>query len=382
MANNGNRPPEPNELEREYYNSNLYNTIKSIDGKAADSVGRGIGKAVNGVTKAFNSIPQGKSGSGANNVPGQSQGTPGQNAAGPNDGFYHYNYKNVPPQGTAQGQPPRPANPQPHRSSQKRGAQPNYNYNYNYNPVPVPPPVMPNSKVIREGSNARFILAGIFAFFYAFNFPMYRLFDILIMLGVGVAGYFIGKALFKGKKKIVPMEQPAPQPAPKPAPKAEPVKKQPERAKSNTGNPELDKVIDEGAEYIEKLRAANVAIEDPGVSACIDRMEKASLGIFDYIKDKPEKVPQIKKFMNYYLPTTLKLLNSYEKLSRQAVKGENISSTMFDIEGMMQTIAVAFEKQLDSLFGDEAMDIQSDITVFEQILRQEGLKDDDKPLTK
>ena len=85
--------------------------------------------------------------------------------------------------------------------------------------------------------------------------------------------------------------------------------------------------------------------------------------------------------MNYYLPTTLKLLTSYEELDRQAVKGENISSTMFDIEGMMETIATAFEKQLDTLFGTEAMDIQADIEVFETILTQEGLKEDETTQT-
>lgn len=81
--------------------------------------------------------------------------------------------------------------------------------------------------------------------------------------------------------------------------------------------------------------------------------------------------------MNYYLPTTIRLLASYDKLSRQRVKGENIQKTMFEIEGMMETIAAAFEKQLDSLFGDDAMDIAADISVMESILKQEGLSDDE-----
>lgn len=81
--------------------------------------------------------------------------------------------------------------------------------------------------------------------------------------------------------------------------------------------------------------------------------------------------------MNYYLPTTLKLLNSYDKLSRQRVKGENIQKTMFEIEGMMETIAGAFEKQLDSLFDDDALDIAADISVMESILKQEGLSGED-----
>ena len=68
----------------------------------------------------------------------------------------------------------------------------------------------------------------------------------------------------------------------------------------------------------------------------------------------------------------MKLLNSYQRLSAQNVKGENITSTLFNIAGMMHTVADAFEKQLDSLYAEEAMDISADITVFETLLKQEG----------
>ncbi len=153
----------------------------------------------------------------------------------------------------------------------------------------------------------------------------------------------------------------------------EEVKEEPKK----TGISELDKVIEEGNEYIKQLRFADDVIDHEGISDCIKRMEKAAKNIFDFVKSHPEKVPQIKKFMKYYLPTTLKLLTSYQKLNNQSSKGENIQSTMFEIEAMMHTIADAFEKQLDSLFSQEALDIQTDITVLESILEQEGLKSDD-----
>ena len=80
--------------------------------------------------------------------------------------------------------------------------------------------------------------------------------------------------------------------------------------------------------------------------------------------------------MSYYLPTTIKLLTAYDQMSRQGVSGENITGTMEKVEGMMSSIVQAFEKQLDSLFGDEAMDISTDITVLENMMAREGLSDD------
>ena len=107
-------------------------------------------------------------------------------------------------------------------------------------------------------------------------------------------------------------------------------------------------------------------------------MEKTTQAIFTHVAEHPQKLPQIRRFLNYYLPTTLKLLGSYEQLSTQSVKGENITSTLFNIAGMMHTVAHAFEKQLDSLFTDEAMDISADITVFETMLKQEGFVEESR----
>jgi hypothetical protein len=77
--------------------------------------------------------------------------------------------------------------------------------------------------------------------------------------------------------------------------------------------------------------------------------------------------------MDYYLPTTLKLLNSYDRMSATGVSGENIDTTLAKVEGMMRTIVAAFEKQLDSLYGADALDISTDITVLETMMAREGL---------
>ena len=127
---------------------------------------------------------------------------------------------------------------------------------------------------------------------------------------------------------------------------------------------------------LRSIRRANDRIADPVLSQKIDRLEEISGKIFDCVKASPEKLPQIRKFMNYYLPTTLKLLNAYDRMGSQGVSGENISGTMERVENMMGTIVTAFERQLDGLFGDQALDISTDITVLENMMAREGLSDD------
>ena len=142
-----------------------------------------------------------------------------------------------------------------------------------------------------------------------------------------------------------------------------------------TGNPELDKMIKDGALAIEEMRRLDRNIEDKKISADIVRLQQTSEKIFDYVKSHPNQLGDIRKFMNYYLPTTLKILNAYDRMSAQGVSGENIDATMDRIQHMMDTIVAAFEKQLDSLFGEEALDISTDITVLETMMAREGLTD-------
>ena len=100
----------------------------------------------------------------------------------------------------------------------------------------------------------------------------------------------------------------------------------------------MDKIIDEGREYLKKLRAADDAIPDETLSEDITRMERASADIFRYIADHPGEGPANPQIHELLPATTLKLLGSYQRLSAQNVKGENITSTLFNIAGMMHTV--------------------------------------------
>lgn len=141
-------------------------------------------------------------------------------------------------------------------------------------------------------------------------------------------------------------------------------------------SPEARKVVEQGDSYVKKIRRCNDAIPGKVVSAKIDRMEHLVDKIFDRVEQKPHKVGEIRKLMEYYLPTTVKLLETYAEMDAQPVGGENIQTAKKEIEDMLDTINIAFEKLLDSLFQDAAWDVSSDISVLNTMLAQEGLKED------
>lgn len=136
---------------------------------------------------------------------------------------------------------------------------------------------------------------------------------------------------------------------------------------------EVKKTIAEGQEYIDKIHVANDVIQDEAVSRKLDGLEAVVTKIFQYVEEHPESAPETKKLMKYYLPTTIKLLDSYQKLGEQPVQGENIQKSKKEIEDTLDTLNVAFARLFDNLYQDESMDITSDISVLNTLLAQEGL---------
>ena len=175
---------------------------------------------------------------------------------------------------------------------------------------------------------------------YALLFPLYRPLHYVLAAGAAAVIGIVARLLCPNTVEEVPEEP------------------------KSTGNAELDKMIDDGRKAIAEMKRLDDNIADPTISAQIVRLQN------------PEKLPQIRRFMNYYLPTTLKILNAYDRMGEQGVAGENITSTMHKVENMMATIITAFEKQLDNLFGAEAMDISTDMVVLENMMAREGLTDD------
>jgi 5-bromo-4-chloroindolyl phosphate hydrolysis protein len=138
-------------------------------------------------------------------------------------------------------------------------------------------------------------------------------------------------------------------------------------------DPAVRKAIEEGRSYVKRIREANYAIQNVEISRKLDKLEEVTERIFDYVETRPHKLPEIRKFVGYFLPTTLKLLDAYRELDSQSVQGKNISSAKAEIEQSLDTINTAFDNLLDGLFEEIAMDISTDISVLETMFAQEGL---------
>ncbi len=147
--------------------------------------------------------------------------------------------------------------------------------------------------------------------------------------------------------------------------------------------PDIQDVPNDKAESVadstlKHIRQINDDIDNPELSRKIDRIEELTAKIFRLLEARPEKAGELKSFMNYYLPQTLKILENYAKLEEQDVEGENIRETKQKIEDMMDKIVDGYETQLDKLFADDALDISADLKVMETMLEKDGLTADNE----
>lgn len=153
---------------------------------------------------------------------------------------------------------------------------------------------------------------------------------------------------------------------------------QKERRRSSL-SAEAQAVIEEGRQYIKRIRESNDRIPGVEVSEKMDRMEQLVEKIFQQVELHPENIGDLRRLMEYYLPMAIKLLDAYEELDRQPVRGQNITSSKEEIMKVLDTLNIAFEKLLDNLFQDATLDLSADISVLQTTLAQDGLTKDDFP---
>ena len=130
--------------------------------------------------------------------------------------------------------------------------------------------------------------------------------------------------------------------------------------------------------YFIEIKLLNDSIGDEFISGELYEIEKTLKKIQVHLNDKSEtsktkKIEQLTQFFDYYMPTTIKILNSYRKIESQQLTGENATETKKRVEESLPFVRKAFEKELDNMFSDEMMDITTDIDVLEAVLSKEGL---------
>lgn len=218
----------------------------------------------------------------------------------------------------------------------------------------------PRGKKNRKGAGAGILTFGIVFAVYAWLFPLYRVWDYILATAVSllfgrVIG-IMGSGLDLSSKNQQPQQ--------------ETVEVIPE-----TGDPAADEVIRKGHEMMVMIREENELIPDPALSRQMDDLERLCGQIFNTVAERPKKAPQIRRFMDYYLPTTLKMLKSYRVMDQREVTGQNAQEARNRIVRAMGVVLSACEKQLETLYHDDMLDVTTDIEVLEQMLKRDGLVD-------
>lgn len=190
---------------------------------------------------------------------------------------------------------------------------------------------------------------------YSYFLPMYKPSHYLILAALSVGVYLLLSKLFPGK--VVTVETPS-----------KPV---------TTGDSAVDALLAEGETAVAEMKRIRASVKDEAIRAKIDELADITGSIFKDVVDDKDDFTQVRRFANYYLPTTIKLLNAYDRMSSQEFKGENITGTIDRIGNILDTTIAAYKKQLDALFANQALDIETDITVLETMLKREGLSGKD-----
>ena len=194
-------------------------------------------------------------------------------------------------------------------------------------------------------------ITGGFAVLFCLLFPLYKLWHFVLLVCTTVLVYLGAKKLFPGTVEFV--EEPQ-----------EPV---------STGNDEFDALLREGEVAVAEMKRIRASIPDAEIKAKIDKLTDLTDKIFKDILDDPDDYKMIRRFSSYFLPTTIKLLNAYDRMDSTGIDGENISSTKTRVAEILDTTILAYEKELDALFANQALDIETDIAVLENLLKMEGL---------
>jgi 5-bromo-4-chloroindolyl phosphate hydrolysis protein len=204
---------------------------------------------------------------------------------------------------------------------------------------------------IRKKSAAPIYGVAVVWLLYCLLFPLIRLLDFLLLVGISAGAFAVLSLLFPGKTELV---------------------KEPEKPVS-TGNTEIDMLLAEGKRAVDEMSRLRDSIKEPGVREKTNKIIEVTEKIFKDVLDDPADYKQVKHFADFYLPTTIKLLHTYDLMGRLDGGGSNVKDTIKRIDDILDTTLEGYRKQLDALFANEALDIETDIEVLKSMLKKEGL---------
>lgn len=143
--------------------------------------------------------------------------------------------------------------------------------------------------------------------------------------------------------------------------------------KKEQGKSPVEASIARGREYIETLDRLRESIGDVEMTGKLVRLDAVLEQLFTALKKQPKQLDELDQFMEYYLPTTVKLVTSYQEFAAVEFPGDNIKRAKKEIRQTLDTINGAFEKLLDDFYQDKTFDVLSDASVLQSMLAREGL---------
>jgi len=206
---------------------------------------------------------------------------------------------------------------------------------------------------IRKKSVIPVYSAGAACVIYCAFFPLYKVWHFIILACLAILVYTVLSLIFPGKTERVELPE------------------EPEL----TGDALIDALLSDGRAAVGEMRKLRDSIPGEQVRRKLDAIITVIDKIFKTVTDNPNDYKQVKKFADFYLPTTIKLLHTYDRFGQSGVDGVNISGTMERIDTALDTILDSYSKFFDSLFAHQALDIETDIRVLESMLKNEGLLD-------
>jgi len=188
---------------------------------------------------------------------------------------------------------------------------------------------------------------------YCLIFPLYKTWHFILLVCIGVFVYFVLSKLFPGRIERIEVPE------------------EPER----TGDERIDALLVEGETAVNEMKRLRDTITNANLVVKVDELIAVTEKIFKKLLIEPKAYKQVKRFADFFLPTSVKLIGTYDRFGQSGIKGENITSTMERIDSALDMTLDSYRKFFDSLFEDQALDIETDISVLETMLKRDGLID-------